>query len=149
MINRTRDRGFMSKTIITLVGLALLSAPAAERKSFTIHASKIAWQAMHIPGFPEGLEQRQLHDNKDNKLLSAIVKYPKGFHEPRHYHTTCGHSIYILKGRLQTPEGDLTPGTFTYAAVNERHGPMVALEETEIYFYTDGPFDMHIEGNKP
>ena len=55
----------------------------------------------------------------------------KGFREPRHYHTTCGHSLYILKGRLQSPEGDLVPGMFVYSAVNERHGPFTALEETD------------------
>jgi len=101
----------MLKPSLALVALVLLSAPAAERKSFTVQSSQIAWQAMHIPGFPDGLQQRLLHDNKDNKLLSAIVKYPKGYHEPRHYHTTCGHSIYVLKGRIRTPNGDLTPGS--------------------------------------
>ena len=139
----------MLKTALALIALALLAATAAERKSFTIQAGQIAWQPMHIPGFPDGLQQRLLHDNKDNKLQSAIVKYPKGFREPRHYHTTCGHSIYILKGRLRAPEGDLPAGAFTYAAPNDRHGPFIAVEETEILFYTDGPFDMHIEDQKP
>lgn len=138
----------MVKKSLAAVGLILLSAMAAERKSVTVQAEKIAWQPVQIPGFPAGLQQRLLHDNKDNKLQSSIVKYPKGYHEPRHYHTTCGHSIYILKGRLRAPEGDLTPGTFTYAAVNERHGPFIAVEETEIYFYTDGPFDVHVEEKK-
>lgn len=138
----------MVKKSLAAVGLILLSAIAAERKSFTVQAEKIAWQPVQIPGFPAGLQQRLLHDNKSNKLQSSIVKYPKGYHEPRHYHTTCGHSIYILKGRLRAPEGDLTPGTFTYAAVNDRHGPFIAVEETEIYFYTDGPFDVHIEEKK-
>jgi hypothetical protein len=36
-------------------------------------------------------------------------------------------------------------GTFTYAAPNERHGPYNAVEETEILFYTDGPFDFHVD----
>ena len=139
----------MLKPSLALVALMLLAAPAAERKSFSVQSSQIAWQAMHIPGFPEGLQQRLLHDNKDNKLMSALVKYPKGFHEPRHYHTTCGHSIYVLKGRIRTPNGDLTPGSFIYDAVNERHGPFNAVEESEILFYTDGPFDMHIEDKKP
>src|SRR5215470_16593176 len=138
----------MLRSSLALIALMLLSAPAAERKSFTVQSSQIAWQAMHIPGFPEGLQQRLLHDNKDNKLMSALVKYPKGFHEPRHYHTTCGHTIYVLKGRIRTPNGDLTPGSFTYDAVNERHGPLIAVEESEILFYTDGPFDMHIEDKK-
>jgi anti-sigma factor ChrR (cupin superfamily) len=135
----------MLRPSLALAALILLSAPAAERKSFTVQSSQIAWQAMQIPGFPDGLQQRLLHDNKDNKLMSALVKYPKGFHEPRHYHTTCGHTIYVLKGRIRTPNGDLTPGSFTYDAVNERHGPLIAVEESEILFYTDGPFDMHIE----
>lgn len=139
----------MLRPTLALAALFLLSAPAAERKSFTVQSLQIAWQPMHIPGFPEGLQQRLLHDNKDNKLMSALVKYPKGFHEPRHYHTTCGHTIYVLKGRIRTPNGDLTPGSFTYDAVNERHGPLIAVEESEILFYTDGPFDMHIEDKKP
>ena len=139
----------MLRPLLALAALVLLAAPAAERKSLTVQAAKIAWTPVQIPGFPAGLQQRLLHDNKDNKLQSAIVKYPKGYREPRHYHTTCGHSIYILKGRLRAPEGDLVPGTFTYAAVNERHGPFFAAEETEIYFYTDGPFDIHIEDKKP
>ena len=139
----------MLRPSLAIAALLLLSAPAAERKSFTVQSSKIAWQAMHIPGFPEGLQQRLLHDNQDNKLMSALVKYPKGFHEPRHYHTTCGHTIYVLKGRIRTPNGDLTPGSFTYDAVNERHGPLIAVEESEILFYTDGPYDLHIEDVKP
>ena len=92
----------MIRRSLALAAFVLLSVPAAERKSFTVQSSQIAWQPMHIPGFPEGLHQRLLHDNKDNKLMSALVKYPKGFHEPRHYHTTCGHTIYVLKGRLRT-----------------------------------------------
>ena len=139
----------MLRPSLALVALILLSAPAAEHKSFTVQSMNIDWQPMHIPGFPEGLQQRLLHDNKDNKLMSALVKYPKGFHEPRHYHTTCGHTIYVLKGRIRTPNGDLVPGSFTYDAVNERHGPLIAVEESEILFYTDGPFDMHIEDKKP
>jgi quercetin dioxygenase-like cupin family protein len=97
---------------------------------------------------PKGLVQRVLHDDKQKHLISAIVKYPKGFREPRHYHTTCGHSLYILGGRLKSPEGDLTPGTFIYSAANERHGPFVALEETVVLFYTDGPFDFIVEDAK-
>ena len=56
--------------------------------------------------------------------------------------------MYILKGKLKSPDGDLTPGTFTYAAVNERHGPFIAEEETEFVFYTDGPFDFFVEDRK-
>jgi quercetin dioxygenase-like cupin family protein len=134
--------------ILVVLAWCLAFAPAAEKQSFQIQSSKIAWKAMELPGVPSGLEQRLLHENKPKGLFSALVKFPKGFREPRHYHTTCGHSMYILKGRIQSPEGDLTPGTFIYAAVNERHGPFTALEESEFLFYNDGPFDFHVEDTK-
>jgi hypothetical protein len=44
--------------------------------------------------------------------------------------------------------GDLTPGTFTYAAVGDVHGPFTALQETEFLFYTDGPFDYYLAEKK-
>ncbi|MEZ5404492.1 MAG: hypothetical protein R2729_32740 [Bryobacteraceae bacterium] len=129
-----------------LVALAvLMTASAAGEKSFLTQANRIAWRPITPPGAPAGLMQRLLHDNEDNGLTSAIVKFPKGYIEPRHYHTKCGHSIYVLKGRIKAPGAVWTPGNFHYAAVNERHGPLEALEESEILFYTDGPFDYHVE----
>ncbi len=125
--------------------LLLLTAPLAGQQSFKVQVSQLKWQPVDIPGMPKGLLQRVLHDDKQKQLISATVKYPKGFREPRHYHTTCGHSLYILKGKLKSPEGDLTPGTFVYSAAKERHGPFVALEETVVLFYTDGPFDFIVE----
>ena len=130
---------------LAALALLLALASAAEKRSVLVKASQVQWTPVHLPGVPDGIQQRLLHDNAANKVQSAIVRFPKGFREPRHYHTTCGHSIYILKGRMRSPEGVLTPGTFTYAAVNERHGPLVAEEETEFLFYTDGPFDYFID----
>lgn len=137
----------MNRTIL-LIAAAFAGAVAADKQSFVVNVSNIEWKAAEIPGIPKGLRQRVLHDNQKNKLSSAIVKFPKGYREPRHYHTTCGHSIYVLKGRLNSPEGEMTQGNFIYSAVNERHGPFTALEETEILFYTDGPFDYHIDDSQ-
>jgi quercetin dioxygenase-like cupin family protein len=128
-----------------LLGLLLALASGQEKHSVQVKARGVKWTLVNLPGVPAGIQQKLLHNNTANKVQSAIVRFPKGFREPRHYHTTCGHSIYILKGRIRSPEGVLTPGTFTYAAVNERHGPFVAEEETEFLFYTDGPFDYFIE----
>lgn len=128
--------------------LTLCFAGGSEKKSFIVESGKLPWTAVELPGVPKGLVQRVLHDNQQNKLVSAIVRFPKGFVEPRHYHTTCGHSIYILRGKLKSPEGVLSAGTFIYSAVNEPHGPFTAVEETDILFYTDGPFDYHLAGDK-
>ena len=128
-----------------LVTLSLALISGQEKRSVQVMVRDVQWTPVSLPGVPAGIQQKLLHNNTASKVQSALVRFPKGFREPRHYHTTCGHSIYILKGRIRSPEGLLTPGTFTYAAVNERHGPFVAEEETEFLFYTDGPFDYFIE----
>jgi quercetin dioxygenase-like cupin family protein len=133
---------------IAALALLLALASAEETHSVQIQAADVQWTPVSLPGVPAGIQQKLLHNNSANKVQSAIVRFPKGFREPRHYHTTCGHSIYILKGRIRSPEGLLTPGTFTYAAVNERHGPFVAEEDTEFLFYTDAPFDYFIDEKK-
>lgn len=134
--------------LLAVLALLLAFASAEEKGSVTVNAANIQWTPVNLPGVPPGITQRLLHDYTANHVQSAIVRFPKGFREPRHYHTTCGHSIYILKGRIRSPEGLLTPGMFTYAAVNERHGPFVAEQETEFLFYTDGPFDYFIDEKK-
>ena len=136
------------KTLTALAVFLLALASGQERRSVLIKIADVSWAPVNLPGVPAGIQQKLLHNNAANKVQTALVRFPKGFREPRHYHTTCGHSIYILKGRIRSPEGLLTPGTFTYAAVNERHGPFVAEQDTEFLFYTDGPFDYFIE-DKP
>jgi len=133
------------KTLTALAVFLLALASGQERRSVLIKVAGVSWTAVNLPGVPAGIQQKLLHNNAANKLQSSLVRFPKGFREPRHYHTICGHSIYILKGRIRSPEGMLTPGTFTYAAPNERHGPFVAEQDTEFLFYTDGPFDYFIE----
>jgi quercetin dioxygenase-like cupin family protein len=122
--------------------LVLIAAVLAQsRQSFTIHASKVEWKPAEIAGVAPGLMVRELQSNPANHTSSAVVRYPKGFFEPRHYHTKCSHIIYVLRGRLKSPEGEMTAGTLAYAAVTEPHGPFTAVEETEILFHVDGPFD--------
>ena len=135
-------KAFAALALLATLSLALTSGQ--EKRSVQVMVRDVQWTPVSLPGVPAGIQQKLLHNNTASKVQSAIVRFPKGFREPRHYHTTCGHSIYILKGRIRSPEGLLTPGTFTYAAVNERHGPFVAEEETEFLFYTDGPFDYFI-----
>jgi quercetin dioxygenase-like cupin family protein len=136
-------KAFAALALLVTLSLALISGQ--EKRSVQVMVRDVQWTPVSLPGVPAGIQQKLLHDNTASKVQSALVRFPKGFREPRHYHTTCGHSIYVLKGRIRSPEGVLTPGTFSYAAVNERHGPFVAEEETEFLFYTDGPFDYFIE----
>lgn len=113
--------------------------------SFTLTVADVEAQPAEVPGLPPGVMMRALHLNPRTQMNSAHLSYPAGFREPRHYHETCGHYMYILKGRIQTPDGVLTPGMFAYAAPGERHGPFVSLEDSEALFYTDGPFDFIVD----
>src|SRR5688500_16265720 len=92
-----RMTGMKTKLLLPVALALAVITTGAEKRSFHVQASKIVWKDIELPGVPKGLQQRLLHDNTDNKLSSAVVKFPKGFREPRHYHKTCGHSIYILK----------------------------------------------------
>ena len=138
----------MKTPALLLAVVLILAAQKGPQKSLTLQAEKLQWTAMPIAVIPPGLQQKLLHENKEKNMQTALVRFPKGYREPRHYHTTCGHSLYVLKGRLESPEGPLTPGAFVYSAPHERHGPFTAAQETEIFFFTDGPFDFFVDDKK-
>jgi hypothetical protein len=116
--------------------------------SFNLNVMSVEPQPAEVPGLPPGVMMRALHLNPRTQMNSAHLTYPDGYREPRHYHETCGHYMYILKGRIQTPEGVFPAGTFLYAAPGERHGPFVYFDNAEALFYTDGPFDFIVDDAK-
>src|SRR2546428_4032114 len=121
--NRRPERRDTMRQLLAL-SMLLVLAPAPAERSFKVEVSKVAWQPVEISGMPKGLQQRVLHDDKEKHVVSAIVRYPKGFHEPRHYHTTCGHSIYILKGKLKSPEGVAGAGGVLFFFAKKRARPL-------------------------
>jgi len=118
---------------------------AEDDTSFALDTAEVEQQAVEVSGLPPGLLARGLHENPRTGMSSSMLTYPEGFREPRHYHETCGHYMYILKGRIDSPDGVLTPGMFVYAAPGERHGPYNVLEPSEALFYTDGPLDFIVD----
>src|SRR2546422_4407558 len=133
--NRRPERRDTMRQLLAL-SMLLVLAPAPAERSFKVEVSKVAWQPVEISGMPKGLQQRVLHDDKEKHVVSAIVRYPKGFHEPRHYHTTCGHSIYILKGKLKSPEGVAGPGGVISFPADQRHAPLPRLPRQQNLFFT-------------
>jgi quercetin dioxygenase-like cupin family protein len=127
--------------IVCVAGIYAVDGDA----SFAVDTANIEQQPAVIPGMPAGILMKPLHENPRTSMSSSMIAYPKGFREPRHYHETCGHYMYILKGRINSPEGVLTPGMFIYAAPGERHGPFNILEPSEALFFTDGPFDFIVD----
>jgi quercetin dioxygenase-like cupin family protein len=129
---------------LILIATAFAFAPAAEQAPKPVDSAGVKWRNVEIPGVPKGMLQKVLYENPANKNISAIIRFPKGFRDPRHFHTTCGHSLYILKGKLESPDGVIAPGMYVYSPRNLNHGPFTALEETDMLLFTDGPLDYHV-----
>lgn len=104
--------------------------------------SELAWQPLKSDFFPPGLQVKSLYEDKAKNTSLSVVRYPKGYHEPRHYHKGCGHWLYFLSGRLKDDKVVYAPGTFVYAPPLNVHGPFTADLQSDVLFFVDGPFDV-------
>ena len=66
--------------------LLLALASGQEKRSVQVKAGDVEWTPVSLPGVPAGIQQKLPHNNTASKVQSAIVRFPKGFREPRHYH---------------------------------------------------------------
>lgn len=119
-------------------GLRAQEMPPATRRRL----KEMTWQPLKSDFFPPGLEVKAIYEDKTKNTSLSVVRYPKGYKEPRHYHKGCGHWLYFLRGRLRDPETVYEPGTFVHAPPGNIHGPFTAEQETEGLFFVDGPFDV-------
>lgn len=142
----------MKLTTYILTTLLLFSAIACKDSKVTkstteilhLHTGQITWQPVNNPNFPSGLQEKFLHQNNEKQTSVAIVKFPEGYLEPRHFHTTAGHYGYILSGKMITDGVEAGPGDFLYFPANVEHGPNLALTEVELLRWSDGPLDLHL-----
>lgn len=111
--------------------------------SILVSAAELDWGKIDQPAFPDGLEIKRLHENPRINGRVGVLRFPKGYAEPRHVHTTAGHSIYVLTGRISFEGLAATSGDFIYTPPNVVHD-LVALEASEILLWSDGPLDMHL-----
>ncbi len=105
-------------------------------------AKEMAWQPLKSDFFPPGLKTKAIYEDKAKNTSLSLIRYPKGYHEPRHYHKSCGHWLYFLTGRVRDEKTVYTPGTFVYAPPLNVHGPFTADEISDVLFFVDGPFDV-------
>jgi quercetin dioxygenase-like cupin family protein len=145
-------KNIMKSTAYLLTTLLLCSAIACkdskEVRSTTevlhLHTGQIPWRAVNNPNFPQGLQEKLLHQNSEKQTSVAMVKFPKGYLEPRHFHTTAGHYGYMLSGKMISDGMEVGPGDFLYFPANVEHGPNLALTEVELLRWSDGPLDLHL-----
>ncbi|WP_324725971.1 cupin domain-containing protein [Actomonas aquatica] len=131
--------------VLPLVGQSATDGEGVEVSApvTVVRSADVAWREIERAEFPPGLAIKSLHANARIEGGVATLRFAKGFVEPRHFHTTAGHSIYVLKGRIDYDGEILTAGDFIYTPTDVVHGG-VALEETELLLWTDGPLDFHL-----
>jgi quercetin dioxygenase-like cupin family protein len=114
-----------------------------------------AYEDLSFAPLAEGspVEVAMLWGNPETGPAAILVRFPEGYKEPWHSHTTTYHSV-LIKGEFQTrsKEGEITesdvygpgsyaiqPGGAVHAEVNAGAGELVAL----VYF--DGPVDFVLD----
>lgn len=113
-----------------------------------IDTGKMTWERSDPPGFPEGAERKLLKVDQETGIGAALRRHPEGYVEPRHYHTTAAHSIYVREGRLEDDGVEAGPGHFFHFPAYAAHGPLVSLEDSIFLFWTEGPLDIEF-GDPP
>lgn len=133
---------------VALVGVATSLPGGARAQATVLDTRAMTWERTDTPGFPPGATRKLLHFDEETGVGSALRRHPEGYSEPRHYHTTGGHSIYVLEGRLGVGGVEAGPGQFFHFPANTAHGPIVSLEDSVFLIWSDGPLDMEF-GDPP
>jgi len=114
-----------------------------EMKGFvTIAADEVEWETDQILTLPEGLKSKVLAANKSRDMLDIEVKFPPGYHEPRHTHDS-SHHIVVLEGKMIIEGKTLERGGYVYAEPNIEHGPYDYPEGCVVFAHFEGLSPAH------
>lgn len=114
-----------------------------------------SYEGLQFSNLAEGspVEITVLRGNPEVGPAAVMVRFPEGYQEPWHCHTTTYHSV-LIKGEFQTKSKDASvsesetygpgayavqPGGVVHSEVNAGTGGLVAL----VYF--DGPVDFILD----
>lgn len=134
--------------ILLIVGASASQPGEAQAQATVLDTREMSWEPTNTPGFPIGATRKLLHIEQETGAGAALRRHPAGYVEPRHYHTTDAHAIYVLEGRLDVGGVEAGPGTFFYFPANTAHGPMVSLEDSVFLIWAAGPLDIKL-GDPP
>jgi hypothetical protein len=141
------------RNLIPAVALLCAATSVPERALAQITAidtGAMTWERADTdtPGFPDGAMRKLLKIDQETGIGAALRWHPEGYVEPRHYHTTAAHSIYVLEGKLDVGGVEAGPGHFFHFPAYTAHGPLVALEDVVFLIWSEGPLDLEL-GDPP
>lgn len=76
----------------------------------------------------KGVSNKVLFFDPCSGMTMELAKIEEGATFPEHYHTTM-QTLFLYRGRLRTPDGEMHPGTFNVIPAGQLHGPFTAIEE--------------------
>ena len=109
-----------------------------------VDTNKMEWQPIEMENFPSGAYLKVLDSDEETGGVTALVKLPKGFVEPRHSHS-CGHVVYVVSGDLGSGDVVFPEGTYWAAPAGDVHGPLRLENDSIFLFITDGALDFKPE----
>ncbi len=71
----------------------------ANKKMILVDTNEAEWQPVVMPNLPSGALMKLLDLNEETGSMTALVKFPAGFVEPRHFHSV-GHVAYVIENEL-------------------------------------------------
>jgi anti-sigma factor ChrR (cupin superfamily) len=86
------------------------------------HRWDLEWKDDDVLKLERGVQVKVLYRDPEEGITDMLIKFPPGYHEPRHVHTG-SHSVCVIEG-LQVAEGEpMRPGDYVYGAADQEHGP--------------------------
>lgn len=150
----------------TVLWMVIIGSLAAEETTSPKHAAYSTEHAIYLkyPDFkweklnPElgelSAEISILHVNPKSGATQFLLRLPKNYHVPKHWHTAneTHYSVYghFLMRDHDGQVADLSPGSFNYMPSKMNHeGWTNPKEGTLLYVTLDGPFDIHYIDGPP
>ena len=105
-----------------------------------VDPEKIKWE----PGeqLKEGLKgvwYKILSLDEETGAMALLVKFDKGFHEPKHTHPS-DNFFTVLEGKGVVLEGnEIKSGMYIFTPAGAEHGPLEAPEGCVLFAYFNGP----------
>ena len=116
----------------------------AKKKMILMDTNEAEWQPVDMPNLPPGALMKLLDSNEETGSLTALMKFPAGFVEPRHSHSV-GHVVYVIENELGSGNSAYKEGTYWYAPANDIHGPVEQKNDCTFLLITDGSLDFNIK----
>lgn len=142
----------MRKLLGTMAVGAMLCCSFAENAAALqapSHALFLKFQDLKWEKTPDGLQDIViLHVNPVSKVTELMIRAPKNFHVPRHWHSA-NETLTIISGTFTMKHDGsdekvaLTPGSYSYMPAKMIHEAWTGDEGAMFFITVDGAWDLN------